>query len=72
MSGDKVQKRMLYGEAGVPHDWIVDVDTRTLEAFTLESGRWILSGSYDEESTAAIPPFDSVALDVGRLFLPRA
>jgi len=68
---DKVQKRALYGEAGVLHYWIVDVDARTLEAFTLESGRWVLTGSYDDASTAAIPPFDAVALDVGRLFLPR-
>ena len=69
---DKVQKRALYAHAGIPHYWIVDVDARTLEAFTLESGRWVLAGSYDDATTATIPPFDAVELEVGRLFLPRA
>jgi len=68
---DKVQKRTLYAKVGIPHYWIVDVDARTLEAFTLEAGRWVLSGSYDDTATAAIAPFDAVELEVGRLFLPR-
>lgn len=68
---DKVQKRKLYAEHGVPHYWIIDVDARTLEAFNLESGRWILAGSYDDHDSASIPPFQAVELEVGRLFLPR-
>jgi Uma2 family endonuclease len=68
---DRVQKRNLYAERGIPHYWIVDVDARTLEAFELQGGRWALAGSYDEDATAAIPPFEAIELDVGRLFLPR-
>lgn len=68
---DKVQKRALYAEAGIPHYWLVDTDARTVEAFALESGRWVLVGSYDDATTAAIPPFEAVELQVGRLFLPR-
>ena len=68
---DKVQKRKLYAEHGVAHYWIVDVDARTVEAFTLEGNRWVLADSYDDEATAAIPPFEAVELEVGRLFLPR-
>jgi Uma2 family endonuclease len=68
---DKVQKRTLYADHGVPHYWIVDVDSRTLEAFELHNGRWMLAGSYDEGATAAIAPFEAIRLEVGRLFLPR-
>ncbi|MDD9940564.1 MAG: Uma2 family endonuclease [Myxococcales bacterium] len=68
---DRVQKRKLYADHGVPHYWIVDVDARTVEAFTLKQGRWILADSYDDQATAAIPPFEAVELEVGRLFLPR-
>lgn len=68
---DKVQKRKLYAEHGVPHYWIIDVDARTLEAFSLENGRWILGGSYDDHDSASIPPFQAIELEVGRLFLPR-
>ena len=68
---DRVQKRKLYAERGLRHYWIVDVDARTIEAFALETGRWVLAGCYDDECTAAIPPFEAVKLEVGRLFLPR-
>jgi Uma2 family endonuclease len=68
---DRVTKRRLYAENGVPHYWIVDPAARTLEALTLEAGRWVDAGSFDETATARIPPFESVELPVGRLFLPR-
>ena len=42
---DRVQKRDLYARHGIGHDWIVDVDARTLEAFRLDDGRWVLDGS---------------------------
>ncbi len=68
---DRVTKRRIYAEAGVAHYWIVDPEARTLECFSLEGGRWVEVGSYDETSTARIPPFLEVELPIGRLFLPR-
>ena len=68
---DRVQKRNLYAERGIPHYWIIDVDARTLEAFELQAGRWVLTGSYDDGVTAAIAPFEAIELEVGCLFLPR-
>lgn len=70
-SRDRVQKRKLYADAGISHYWIVDLDARTLEAFALEAGRWVLVASHDDQATAAIPPFEAIQLEVGRLFLPR-
>ncbi|MBX3250573.1 MAG: Uma2 family endonuclease [Myxococcales bacterium] len=69
---DRVEKRKLYGDHGIEHYWIVDVDARTLEAFELSAGRWVLVDSYDETATARIPPFDAVELVIDRLFLPRS
>jgi Uma2 family endonuclease len=68
---DRVTKRALYAQHGVAHYWIVDPEARTLEAFSLEAGRWVDAGSFDETAVATIKPFDSVALPIGRLFLPR-
>lgn len=68
---DKVQKRNLYAQHGIRYCWLVDVDARTLEAFELERGRWVLVGTYGEEQRAAIAPFEAVELDIGRLFLPK-
>lgn len=68
---DRVAKRKLYAESGIGHYWIVDVDARTLEAFELVNGRWLLVGTYGDDATARIPPFAEIELPVGRLFLPR-
>lgn len=68
---DRVEKRDIYARHRVPHYWLVDVDARTLEALFLEEGRWVLTGSYGEDATVAIPPFDAVELPVGRLFMPK-
>ncbi len=68
---DKVEKRKLYAAHGVRHDWIVDADARTVEAFELIDGRWTLVASHDDSSTAAILPFEAIELTIARLFLPR-
>ncbi|MFW5920374.1 MAG: Uma2 family endonuclease [Polyangiales bacterium] len=67
---DRVTKRTLYEQHSVPHYWIVDVEERTLEAFALQDGKWVLLGAYDETAVARIAPFAEVELEVGRLFLP--
>jgi Uma2 family endonuclease len=68
---DRVTKRRLYAEQAVAHYWIVDPDARTLEAITLDHGRWVDAGSFDESAMARIPPFEAVELPVGRIFLPK-
>ena len=65
-------KRRLYASAGVGHYWIVDPVARSLEALELKDGTWWESGVYGDDDLARIPPFDLVALPVGRLFLPKA
>lgn len=69
-SRDRVHKRSLYARAGVPHYWLVDPEARLLEALSLRDGAWVEIGVYDDSATARIPPFEGVALEVGRLFFP--
>lgn len=69
---DRVQKRHLYARAGIPHYWLIDPEARVVEALTLRDGAWLEAGVFDEESTARIPPFEAIELEVGRLFLPRS
>lgn len=68
---DRVTKQKLYAERGVGHYWIIDVEARTLEAYELAAGRWLVIDTYDETTTARVPPFAEVELPIGRLFLPR-
>jgi Uma2 family endonuclease len=67
---DRVAKRALYARHGVAYYWIVDPDARTIEALALQDDRWVELGAWDSASVARIPPFEDVALEVGRLFLP--
>lgn len=71
-SRDRVYKRHLYARHGVRHYWLVDPEARTLEALALRDGQWVDVGTYDDEATARVPPFEAVELTIGRLFLPRA
>jgi Uma2 family endonuclease len=68
---DRVHKRNLYARACVPHYWLIDPAARVLEALSLRDGAWLELGVYGDESTARIPPFDAIELEIGRLFLPR-
>jgi Uma2 family endonuclease len=68
---DRVIKRALYAEHGIPFYWIVDPNARTLEALALEGGRWLELGAWDDTAVANIAPFSELALEIGRLFLPR-
>ncbi|MGE0789065.1 MAG: Uma2 family endonuclease [Sandaracinaceae bacterium] len=68
---DRVHKRRLYARHGIPHYWIVDVDARTVEAFALDGDRWVLLGTWEDGDTIAIPPFEAIELEIGRLFFPR-
>lgn len=65
---DRVRKRDLYAEFGVPEYWIVDPDADRVEVYRLDAGRYgkpeILEAG-DTLTTAAISSF---SLPVGDLF----
>lgn len=68
---DRVTKMRLYAGCGVPFYWLIDPAERCLEAYALEAGRWVLTGSHDDASLARIPPFEAIELPVGELFPPE-
>lgn len=69
---DRVTKRDLYAQAGVPDYWLVDPDARTLEALRLDlaTRAWVELGAYNDAALARIAPFEAIELEVGRLFPP--
>ena len=67
-SRDLVQKRRLYAEAGVSHLWFIDPDARTLEAFALEEGRWVLITALEGQADVSVPPFDAITFELGSLW----
>ena len=47
------------------HCWLVDPLLRTLEAYALSDGRWLLLATLKEAEPVRLPPFDAIefALD---------
>ena len=63
-------KRTMYARHGVGHLWIVDPSTRQLDAFALDPGaRWVLLGSWFDDATVEVAPFEGVPLELCRWWL---
>ena len=66
---DRTLKLPLYARHGVAHAWLVDPLARTLEAYTLQHGRWLLVGSLREDNPVSLPPFDAVTFSLADLWV---
>ena len=62
------EKRPIYALAGVPHLWLVDPADRTLEAFELHDGQWLLIGSAKDDEPVSFRPFDAITFSLGDLW----
>lgn len=52
----------------VPHVWLVNPIARTLEAYRLEAGRWMLDTTHGGADVARIAPFEAIELELTRLW----
>ena len=65
---DLHEKRPLYALAGVGHLWFVDPTDRTLEAFELREGEWVLIATAKDDEPVSIRPFDAITFRLGDLW----
>ncbi|MYH58919.1 MAG: Uma2 family endonuclease [Boseongicola sp. SB0675_bin_26] len=65
---DRSEKRALYAREGVRHLWFVDPDARTLEAFELRDGQWVLLGTLAGDAPVSLPPFDAITFPLDALW----
>lgn len=65
---DRVLKLPLYARYGVAHAWLVDPAERTLEAFTLRDGAWVLIAGLKDDDTVQVPPFDAIGFALSDLW----
>ena len=65
---DLHEKRPIYAREGVPHLWLVDPTDRTLEAFELHEGQWLLIASAKDDEPVNIRPFDAITFSLGDLW----
>ena len=65
---DRVKKLAIYAREGVSHAWLVDSIARTVEVLRLESGRWVIAGTFGGAGVIHAEPFDAVELDLTLLW----
>lgn len=65
---DLTEKRALYGLYGVAYLWLVDPDTRTVEAFILAEGKWVLEATFQDDDEIRAAPFAAVGFSLGALW----
>ncbi|MDR3569051.1 MAG: Uma2 family endonuclease [Syntrophobacteraceae bacterium] len=65
---DKVRKMPVYARHGVGHIWLIDPAAMTMDAFRLESGRWLLLASFSENDKARVEPFQEIEINLAYLW----
>ena len=65
---DLSEKRALNAREGVRHLWFVDPDSRTLEAFELQGGQWLLLSTLAGDVPVSLPPFDAITFPLDALW----
>ena len=65
---DLLRKRPIYACEGVPHLWLIEPVKRTLEAFDLHDGQWLLIASAQDDVPVNIHPFDAITFSLGELW----
>ena len=61
-------KRPIYAREGVAHLWLIDPADRTLEAFELRDGEWVLIACAKDDEPVSIRPFDAITFSLGDLW----
>ena len=65
---DRGKKLRIYAREGVAHAWLVDPLARSLEAMSLEAGRWTQGHLYEGEAKIRVAPFDAIELELSALW----
>ena len=61
-------KRPVYARDGIAHLWLVDPVDRTLEAFELRDGQWVLIATAADDDPVSFRPFDAITFSLGDLW----
>lgn len=69
---DRVEKMPVYATHGVEYLWLVDPADKTMETFTLIDGRWTLTGSFKDDDTVAVVPFEAAEISLADLWKTQA
>jgi Uma2 family endonuclease len=66
---DRVRKMPVYAQYQVAYLWLIDPVEKTLEAYRLESGKWLLLSSFAEDDRVCAEPFQEIEIELGNLWI---
>ena len=65
---DLQEKRPVYARGGVGYLWLIEPTDRTLEAFELRDGEWVLIAWVKDDEPVSVLPFDAITFSLGDLW----
>jgi Uma2 family endonuclease len=65
---DRGTKMRIYRREGIGHAWLINPTTRTLEVYRLETGRWSLLDTFEDDAVVRAEPFDAIELSLSLLW----
>ena len=65
---DLGDKREIYAREGVRHLWFVEPNAKTLEAFELREGQWVLLATLADDDPVSLPPFEAITFPLDALW----
>jgi len=65
---DRGRKLRVYAREGVGHTWLVNPETRTLEAYRRAEDRWLLLATHEADASVRAEPFEAIDFDLLKLW----
>ncbi|KFE62153.1 hypothetical protein DB31_4259 [Hyalangium minutum] len=65
---DREVKLPVYAQEGVGHVWLVNPDSRTLEIYRLDEGRYVQLALHRDGALVQAEPFEALGLDLALLW----
>ena len=65
---DRGLKLGVYAREKVPHAWLVNPGTRTLEVLRLQGHEWLIASVHSDADRVRAEPFDAIELDLAGLW----
>jgi Uma2 family endonuclease len=66
---DRGRKLTMYAREGVPHLWLINPNSQTLEVLSLGGGRWTVVATHVGAAVVRAEPFDAIELDLSALWM---
>jgi Uma2 family endonuclease len=59
----------IYAQHNVPYLWFIDPLAKSLDAFQLENGKWLVVGLFVGSDKIRVAPFEEAEIDLNALWL---